>query len=88
MLPYQDYQLTAWVQTTSNVTDAYIGARTADFSSIINETDVDGNTSYTQVTCDFNSGANTSVTVYGGYLDNVSGGSYMRMDDFSLTPVP
>lgn len=78
------YTLTAWLKTSSNLNDGYFGARVLGGGPILNETHLTQPMSgYTQVTVQFNSGANHSVELYAGLW--ATSDTWMQVDDFSLT---
>lgn len=78
------YTLTAWLKTSGNLNDGYFGARVLGGGPILNETHLtQPMAGYTQVTVQFNSGANHSVELYSGLW--ATSDTWMQVDDFSLT---
>jgi hypothetical protein len=83
--PNTDYTLTGWFQNsnTTGFTGGNFGIRTAS-GAVIKQTAIPLTSTYTQLSVPFNSGGNTSVVVYGGYVPG-NGFSWMHMDDLDLS---
>ncbi len=85
--PNTAYQLTGWVKTSNNYTEGYVGARPQNSSTPLAETKfgqfADPNT-FNKLTVNFNSGTNTSVTVFLGYW-GPGQDSWVQVDDLALT---
>lgn len=91
--PYTNYTLSGWFDNndTSSFTGGEFGVQTNGGSTVA-ETPIpeigpgNSSASYQQLTLTFNSGANTSLVVFGGYAPEP--GSWMHMDDISLIGQP
>ncbi|MFL5357347.1 DUF4185 domain-containing protein [Archangium sp.] len=78
------YTLTAWLKTSGNFNDGYFGARVLGGGAILNETHLtQPMAGYTQVTVQFNSGANHSVELYAGLW--ATSDTWMQVDDVNVT---
>ncbi len=84
VIPNTEYRLTGFLKSSQNLNDGYFGAR-GSAGKILAEVKYGRNDSYTKQTVKFNSGANTSVTVFSGYWTN--GDTWVQMDDFMLLAV-
>ncbi|HYO69361.1 MAG TPA: hypothetical protein VEU33_25120 [Archangium sp.] len=74
----------AWLKTSGNFNDGYFGARMLSGGPILGETRLTQPLAgYTQVTVQFNSGANHSVERFAGLW--ATSDTWMQVDDFSLT---
>jgi hypothetical protein len=67
---------------SSNVAAGYFGVRSPG-GAVISEATFGSLPTYTQKTVAFNSGSNTSVTVYAGFW-GPGADSWIRLDDVSL----
>jgi S-formylglutathione hydrolase FrmB len=76
------YTVSAWIRTSSNNADGYLGLRTAA-GAVVGETRFTRLDNYTQVTATVNSGANTSLVIYAGLWAN--GDTWAQVDDVTLT---
>ena len=79
----QTYTVSAWIRTSTNNADGYLGLRTAG-GQVVGEkkfTRLDG---YTKVTATVNSGSNTSLVLYAGLWAN--GDTWARVDDVTVSP--
>lgn len=81
--PNTAYTLTGWIQDSSNVSAGYFGLRDGGTSTVLAETKFGSLPGYTQLAVTFNSGANTTVTIYAGYWAP-GADSWLRLDDFDL----
>jgi S-formylglutathione hydrolase FrmB len=72
------YTITAWVRTSTNNTDGYFGLRTLG-GQVLGETKFGRLDGYTKLTVTVNTGANTSVVLYGGLWAN--GDTWLQIDD-------
>ncbi|MCY1079016.1 hypothetical protein [Archangium lansingense] len=81
--PNTNYVLTAWIRSSANVVGGYFGVCTVP-GVIINELNYGYLPDYTAKTVTFNSGSNTSVSVFAGFWAPGSD-SFIQVDDFSLT---
>ncbi|QGQ98179.1 hypothetical protein EHS13_26475 [Paenibacillus psychroresistens] len=79
--PNTDYVVTGWMFATANITAGYFGVSTTS-TAVIKDMQF-GNTAYAPLTFSFNSGANTSVIIYGGYF-GPGADSWINFDDVSL----
>ncbi|RPF43717.1 peptidase A4-like protein [Streptomyces sp. Ag109_G2-6] len=87
--PQTVYYLEGWVRTSGNYTTGYFGARGTNGRTIVqkNYGKVISNGAYQFLRMAFNSGTNTSVTLYAGY--NAPGtDSWVQIDDISLADSP
>jgi hypothetical protein len=80
--PNTTYTLTGWLMGSSNVARGYFGARTTS-GTVFSEATFGSLPSYTQKSVSFNSGSNTSVTVYAGFW-GPGADSWIRVDDLSV----
>ncbi len=81
--PNTNYRLTGWIKNSNNLANAgYFGVRNSD-GSVKNEVNFGGMADYTQLIVDFNSGANTSMSVFGGWWSNGQD-VWMQFDDFTI----
>jgi hypothetical protein len=81
--PNTNYVLTAWIRSSANVVGGYFGACTLG-GTVINELNFGFLPDYTARTVTFNSGSNTSVSVFAGFWAP-GADSFIQVDDFSLT---
>jgi hypothetical protein len=81
--PNTNYVLTAWIRSTANVVGGYFGVCTLP-GTVISEVNYGFLPEYTSRTVTFNSGSNTTVSVYAGYWAP-GADSFIQVDDFSLT---
>lgn len=80
--PNTNYTLRGWIINSNNFTGGYFGVRGSN-GAIINETNYGGLSTYTQLSVPFNSGNNTTATIYAGYwAPGVD--SWIRVDDVSV----
>ncbi len=82
--PNTEYVLSGYVKTSQNNNAGYFGVRAAD-GKIIKEQPFGRNDNYTKQTVRFNSGDNTSVTLFTGMWAN--GDTWVQADDYMLVPV-
>ncbi|GHO87512.1 DUF4185 domain-containing protein [Dictyobacter formicarum] len=81
--PNTNYTLTGWIQNSFAQNVGYFGVRKADGVTVLQEMSFGTLPFYTQQIVNFNSGPNTTVTVYGGFWGQ--GTDYWaRFDDISL----
>jgi len=81
--PNTNYRLTGWIQNSNNIDyRGYFGVRNSD-GSVNSEYNFGGLPNYTQLTVDFNSGSNTSMTIFAGFWSN-GNDVWMRFDDISV----
>jgi S-formylglutathione hydrolase FrmB len=76
------YTVSAWIRTSSNNTDGYVGLRTTG-GQVVGETKFTRLDNYTKVTATVNSGSNTSLVVYAGLWAN--GDTWAQVDDVTVT---
>jgi hypothetical protein len=79
-----EYTLTGWLRTSANNSAGYFGVRDAS-GNVIGEDEYNSLNGYTQLTVSLNTGNNTTVVVYGG-LWAQNQGTWMQIDDVTLTP--
>ncbi|WP_322760847.1 G1 family glutamic endopeptidase [Frankia sp. Cr2] len=85
--PNTTYALSAWVRTSGNFDGGYLGARSGDNRTILNEVRYGpagaNPAAYQYLSTEFNSGPNTSAIVFVGYLaPGVD--SWVQIDDVDL----
>lgn len=82
--PNTQYVLTGWIKTTSNVTSGYFGVRDSA-GNVLKQVQY-GNTPYAPLTVSFNSGNNSTLTVFAGYWGPGPAGtdSWINIDDITL----
>ena len=83
--PNTNYRLTGWVQNSGNFPDGFFGIRAGTSSTQYAETHYGAAPGYTQLTVDFNSGTNTTMTVFAGYWAP-NAASWLRVDNLTLLP--
>ncbi|GMA15331.1 hypothetical protein E5F05_00825 (plasmid) [Deinococcus metallilatus] len=81
--PGTNYRLTGWVQTSANLTGGYFGVRAGTGSTPLAETSFAGLPGYTLLTVDFNSGTNSTLTVFGGF-HGAGADTWLRLDDVRI----
>jgi hypothetical protein len=83
--PNTVYTLTGWLNNSNNAgfTNGTFGVKAPD-GGVLNQTPVPWTATYQQLTVVFNSGAHTSVIVYGGFTATAS--AWMHLDDVILLP--
>ncbi len=79
--PNRNYELTAWIRTSGNNTDGYVGLRTTG-GQVVGERKFASLPGYTKVTFTVNSGASGSLVVYAGLWAN--GDTWLQLDDVSV----
>jgi hypothetical protein len=82
--PNTEYKLTGFVRTSQNNNSGYFGVR-APGGNILKETKFERHDNYKKLSVQFNSGDNTSVTVFTGMWPN--GDTWIQADDYMLFPV-
>ncbi|WP_164472769.1 DUF4185 domain-containing protein [Cohnella candidum] len=82
--PNTDYELTGFLRTSQNNNAGYFGVRAPD-GKIMKELNYGRLDDYTKESIRFNSGPNTSVTVFTGFWSN--GDTWIQADDYSLLAV-
>jgi hypothetical protein len=81
--PNTNYTLTGWVQTNLITSQGSFGVRTANGSTIVRQAAFGAAASYTPLTLMFNSGSNSTLTIFAGFKgQNTS--AWMRLDDVAL----
>jgi hypothetical protein len=80
------YRLTGWIRNSTTFPDGFFGVRGGTSGTVLAETHYAGLSAYTQLTVDFNSAGNTSMTIYAGYWATGTD-SWIQVDDVNLTPV-
>ncbi|MFI9243876.1 G1 family glutamic endopeptidase [Streptomyces sp. NPDC053086] len=82
-----NYVLDGWVRTSGNYTTGYFGARTQNGKTLVQENYGIVRTpgAYQYVHVAFNSGVNTSITVFIGYVAPGTD-SWVQIDDVHLSP--
>ena len=79
--PNRSYQVSGWIRSSPNNTDGYFGLRTQS-GQVLGEQRFGRLNDYTRLTVTVNSGANTSLVVYGGMWAN--GDTWLQLDDVSV----
>lgn len=82
--PNTNYRLTGWVQTSSNLSGGYFGVRVGTSGTVLAETPYGAQPGYTQLTVDFNSGANSTLTLFSGF-HATGGDTWLRLDDLRVS---
>lgn len=82
--PNTEYELTGFLRTSQNNNAGYFGVRAPD-GTILKELPYGRLDDYTKQSIRFNSGSNTSVTVFTGMWTN--GDTWIQADDYSLLAV-
>jgi S-formylglutathione hydrolase FrmB len=77
----RSYRVTAWIRTSANNTDGYVGLRTTS-GQVVGEQKFTSLGGYTQLTVTVASGANTSLVVYAGLWAN--GDTWLQLDDVTV----
>ncbi|MBN9618984.1 MAG: DUF4185 domain-containing protein [Actinobacteria bacterium] len=83
--PNTTYQLSGWLRTSDNSDNGFFGLRTTG-GTVLGEAHYTNLYGYQHVTVDVNTGANSSVVVYGGVWTN-DGDIWLQIDDVTLFPV-
>jgi len=78
-----NYVLTAWVQNNFGSNKGSLGVRAGTGTTVLAQTSFGSASSYTPVTVNFNSGSNSTVTLFAGFTGQKKT-YYLRLDDFSL----
>jgi len=81
--PNTDDGLTGWVQNNFSSNLGYFGVRKADGITVLAEKSFSASPNYTQQTVSFNSGSNSTITVYCGFWGQ-GADQWLRMDDIAL----
>ena len=80
--PNRTYTVSAWVRTSANNNDGYVGLRTPG-GQVVGEQRFQRNDGYTRITATVNSGSHTSLVVYAGLWAN--GDTWAQVDDVTVT---
>lgn len=81
--PNTTYSFSAWLRTSANNDNGYVGVRTSSYQ-VLAETNFQQVGEWTRFDLQFDSGDRTSVQVFAGiWTDN--GDMWLQVDDFSLT---
>jgi hypothetical protein len=83
--PNTNYIATAWVRNNFGSNPGYCGVRDQGALNVWSQTSFGDEPGYDQMTVPFNSGPNTSVTIFCGFWGTGSE-HFLQMDDFSLEP--
>jgi S-formylglutathione hydrolase FrmB len=78
--PNRTYRVTAWVRTSANNADGYLGLRTLG-GQVVGERPFGRHDGYTQLTVDVATGSNTSLVLFAGLWAN--GDTWFQIDDVS-----
>jgi hypothetical protein len=81
--PNTDYVLTGWVQNNFTTNSGYFGVRKSDGVTVLQQTSFTAAPGYTQLFVPFNSGSNSTVTVFCGFW-GIGSDQWLRMDDFMI----
>ena len=81
--PNTSYILTGWVQNDFGTNTGSFGVRAADGVSVLAQTSFGTASTYVPVTVKFNSGNNSSVTIFAGFQGQKKK-LMMRLDDLAL----
>ncbi len=77
-----NYVLSGWIKTSSNVTSGYFGVRNSN-GTVLKEVKYGKLGEYTKLTISFNSGSNTSVTIFGGFW-GAGSDSWVNIDSLTF----
>ncbi len=82
--PNTSYRLTGYIKNSNNfINKGYFGVRNSN-QTVLSEVNFSGNLpNYQEVAVDFNSGSNTSITVFGGYW-STGIDTWVQFDDIVL----
>jgi hypothetical protein len=80
--PNRTYTVTAWIRTSANNTDGYLGLRTSG-GQVLGEQRFGSFGGYTKLTVSVNTGAQTSVEIYAGLWAN--GDTWLQVDDVTAS---
>lgn len=80
--PNTTYVVQGWVRSSAGLSNIHVDIRGSD-NSFITGVSPAGSTSWQRVSYSFNSGSNTSVLFYAGYLGSASG-TFLDADDLSI----
>jgi hypothetical protein len=81
--PNRTYTVSAWIRTSANNNDGYMGLRTLG-GQVVGETRFRNLGGYTRATATVNSGNNSSLVVFAGLWAN--GDTWAQVDDVSVIP--
>ena len=81
--PNTTYTVSAWIRTSANNADGYVGLRTTG-GQVVGEQRYGRLDGYTKVTTTVNSGSNTTLVVYAGLWAN--GDTWAQVDDVTVAP--
>ena len=81
--PNTNYTLTGWLESNLTTNVGYFGVRASDGATVLRETPFGSDLSYTPLTVTFNSGSNSTVTVFAGFHGQ-SMDRWIRVDDLAL----
>lgn len=83
--PNTVYRFKGYVKTSDTNNDGYFGVRNAN-GTVLSEVKFESLKDYSPLTVEFNSGSNTSVTIFTGMHAN-NGDTWIQGDDYELIPV-
>jgi S-formylglutathione hydrolase FrmB len=81
--PSTNYTVSAWIRTSANNADGYMGLRTTG-GQVLGEQRFGRFDGYTKVSATVNSGSNSSLVVYTGLWAN--GDTWAQLDDVTVSP--
>jgi hypothetical protein len=83
--PNTNYTLSTWVQNNFTTNLGYFGIRDSGGFNVVAQTTYSAAPGYEQLTVKFNSGSNTTMTVFAGFWGQNTD-YWTRFDDFSVYP--
>lgn len=81
--PNTNYVVTAWVENDFGSNTGSVGVRAANDVTVLAQSSFGAASTYVPVTVKFNSGSNSTVTLFAGFTGQKKA-YYLRVDDFSL----
>jgi hypothetical protein len=84
--PNTNYVLTAWLRTSSNNDNGFVGVRVPGGSPIA-EANFKAVSAWTRITVPFNSGARSAVELFTGIWTN-NGDMWVQVDDYAIVQAP
>jgi hypothetical protein len=81
--PNTNYTLTGWVQNNFSTNIGSVGVRTSNGATVLKQSSFGSAPSYLPMTLNFNSGSNSTVTLFVGFVGQKTP-LWIRVDDFAL----
>src|SRR5699024_814538 len=83
VLPHHTYQLSAWVRTSDNFSNGYIGARELNGTNVKRQL-LSPHTDYTKLVLEFDTNEHTTLEVYANVVAKKGIDTWLQIDDVSL----